>query len=920
MSSIPVIIACTAVWYWTSSISAVASQQMVEICTATGTKLCSPFAIMAVLTCLQLIVGLAVCSPLLVLLIGTNKIRDTISSVTRKDLILGGCHFTGCALTNTGYAFGSAGLVQSIKMLEPIETLLIMAFVNVYIFNKPVGITTRTVLAVILIVSGISLLLAKSNAFQPTATAIAAALGSGIIMSTRNVLKKTLLETAPPQAQPLKTEQPLLTKSWKDKCAKGLHDFASITFASCVFALSAMIPILIAAAVGNRCTGWTAFATNVGAKATLFHSFYNIASITVLSLVSAETHSLLNAGKRISNVVVAAIVFAVPLGDQGILGLGIAAIGALLYSKTSAKLLAGSAIACLMILQLLTTLNPANPAYGQVAPLDWSEHPRPEFGTNSTNTTDQSLQSANLVSLLTEDESQMVPLQFGTNSTNTTDKSIQPRTEDKEDETNLHVANSTSSTNRQSIQRAPVVRPLTKEEPKPHAALAQLAADIPREPHLTPGCSVKFQSSDMAVCYFLPYGANFGDELGPAAVKRILEGIFECNSDDVKIINLNGEKRDGKTCLFTLGSIFHMVRQDDHVWGTGINPKWQRRLPKSLTLHSVRGPETGKKMEEKYGQSVTKKRGDPGFLIPFLYPDYYHMPTRNVGEAPNYNKHKFCFVPHAQDLNLNEIVHPPPDLEIISVKQHWQPMLEKIRMCDFVVSTSLHGIVVADAMGIPTKWFQFPGGKTQKTEGNFKYRDYLWSVGRTSVEEPIRMFDMSDFRNASTYIEPLPLTTRKKLMTDFMSSFPLHLFRKTFLPSKPTKIDSNCEVSFRNPHMAICVDGDTKDFSAAMNVQVVQRLLENRFGCSSGKLRILNAAMRDAETICFSPQAHDYAKPGDNVWGSNLSRAKEVLLENITLYPTGGPDDEGVDPGAILDVVLVVHRFFLFVRLNSHYF
>ena len=54
--------------------------------------------------------------------------------------------------------------------------------------------------------------------------------------------------------------------------------------------------------------------------------------------------------------------------------------------------------------------------------------------------------------------------------------------------------------------------------------------------------------------------------------------------------------------------------------------------------------------------------------------------------------------------------------------------------------------------------------------------------------------------------------------------------------------------------------------------------------------------------------------------GSNLSRAKEVLLENITLYPTGGPDDEGVDPGAILDVVLVVHRFFLFVRLNSHYF
>jgi hypothetical protein len=152
----------------------------------------------------------------------------------------------------------------------------------------------------------------------------------------------------------------------------------------------------------------------------------------------------------------------------------------------------------------------------------------------------------------------------------------------------------------------------SQEHRLPKSTLSSL---FPREPKLTPGCSVKFQHTNMSLCYFLPYGANFGDELGPAAVKRLLEYHFECTADDVHVIDMAGANpgklRENRTCLFALGSIFHYTRTGDHVWGTGINPTHQRGHPDWLHIHSVRGPRTARKLTEWYGiENVSQ--GDPG--------------------------------------------------------------------------------------------------------------------------------------------------------------------------------------------------------------------------------------------------------------------------------------------------------------------
>lgn len=88
--------------------------------------------------------------------------------------------------------------------------------------------------------------------------------------------------------------------------------------------------------------------------------------------------------------------------------------------------------------------------------------------------------------------------------------------------------------------------------------------------NLQQDCKVQFKNEYMRLCYYHPDGGNFEAALGPAVVLKLLESKFRCSIDEVPIVNLATQGRDPNiTCLFTLGSIFHMVESGDHVWGTG---------------------------------------------------------------------------------------------------------------------------------------------------------------------------------------------------------------------------------------------------------------------------------------------------------------------------------------------------------------
>lgn len=361
-------------------------------------------------------------------------------------------------------------------------------------------------------------------------------------------------------------------------------------------------------------------------------------------------------------------------------------------------------------------------------------------------------------------------------------------------------------------------------------------AEPPCPSRSTSKCVIDFKPSatrmkrHMAICNFIPYGKNFGDELGPAMSQQLLEHYFCGNSStttihNYTILNLASQNARTKrskekyTCLFTLGSILHFVNQRDHIWGTGANPyrlvlqtKGATKAviqSKNIVVHSTRGPHTWKLFQDiepnktMYGSSGPNSSigqqqnyyGDPGFLTPYLYPQYQKNSTTEATTQT-----KYCIVPHVQDLKLPEIQDTVQRLTtanititIISPYDKWENVVPKLQSeCDYVASSSLHGLIVSDAMGIPTMWFQFPNKQTAQTEGNFKYIDYYDSIALptdTTTTTLLKNNNLNSPRkpqpnllqllNQSIYNEPIPVDVRNRYMNQMIRSFPYHLFDRT---------------------------------------------------------------------------------------------------------------------------------------------
>ena len=68
-----------------------------------------------------------------------------------------------------------------------------------------------------------------------------------------------------------------------------------------------------------------------------------------------------------------------------------------------------------------------------------------------------------------------------------------------------------------------------------------------------------------------------------------------------------------------------------------------------------------------------------------------------------------------------------------------EAFLEEVLACEMIVSTSLHGVIVAHAYGIPAVWADFSEAATRIQGNHVKFLDYFASVGITDVTP----FDLS---------------------------------------------------------------------------------------------------------------------------------------------------------------------------------
>lgn len=186
------------------------------------------------------------------------------------------------------------------------------------------------------------------------------------------------------------------------------------------------------------------------------------------------------------------------------------------------------------------------------------------------------------------------------------------------------------------------------------------------------------------------------------------------------------------------------------VWGSGaISPKVRlKAIP--AEIRSVRGPRT-RELIESQGISCPERYGDPALLLSMFY------------RPSVVRKYRCGIIPHYTELDnplVSSFVGSDPDCILINMEDYdvWTDVIDKICSCGMILSSSLHGLIVADSYGIPNRWLLL---SDDAPNGSFKYMDYFESVGRTGYG-PVRVAEEGDFSRAS-----VPDFGFEQLKTDF---------------------------------------------------------------------------------------------------------------------------------------------------------
>lgn len=190
---------------------------------------------------------------------------------------------------------------------------------------------------------------------------------------------------------------------------------------------------------------------------------------------------------------------------------------------------------------------------------------------------------------------------------------------------------------------------------------------------------------------------NFGDVLAPIVVAHV------SNATPVLV----SRRCRGK--VLAVGSILQRLAERDIVWGSGAIRDAPIVPPPGVTFCAVRGPLTRALVRG----DVPEVYGDPAILLPLIY------------TPPTFKRDKVGVIPHVRE--ITSVHSADPLVSMIDVRSDWRDVIDRMVECEAVLSSSLHGLIVAEAYGVPAVWFT----ASDKVGGQgFKFRDYYLATGR----------------------------------------------------------------------------------------------------------------------------------------------------------------------------------------------
>lgn len=218
---------------------------------------------------------------------------------------------------------------------------------------------------------------------------------------------------------------------------------------------------------------------------------------------------------------------------------------------------------------------------------------------------------------------------------------------------------------------------------------------------------------------------NFGDYLSPMIVEML---------SGKEVIHSHPKHAD----MLAIGTILPVEKKAKglifkrrlHIWGSGTD-RCNRQFSDRHHYHAVRGALSRNQIEGDKGDIYL---GDPGLLADRLVKSNSVPKKYEVGVIAHYVDQS--------DPRLPALLSKK-NVKKINVFDPVDQVLQQIQECDIIISSSMHGLIVADSFGIPNRRLVLSQGLIS----DYKFGDYYSAFG---INEPPPLSPESVINNGFT--------------------------------------------------------------------------------------------------------------------------------------------------------------------------
>ena len=353
---------------------------------------------------------------------------------------------------------------------------------------------------------------------------------------------------------------------------------------------------------------------------------------------------------------------------------------------------------------------------------------------------------------------------------------------------------------------------------------------------------------------------NFGDSLNQLLIESITgSAVRHANSPWCDLFAVGSIFSDGKDFFTKLINTPNSPAL--HVWGSGfldpIDVEGPVKHSREVIVHACRGKETLRVLRKaglvKHGEEPVL--GDPGILYPDAVPGCRDLPKL----------YELSLIPHWRDKAACEelaqgLEEKGFSVHVIDVQMgNPSDVIREIAQSRKVISSSMHGVIVSDALNIPNKrliFSKFFEDSTDQFELSFfKYRDYYSAF---DMEAPAYVTDAELLEDPASVIDSMgeggsiPMDRIEDCKKKLLAAFPFPLVESREQPEA----------------------GEVR-LSVIIPVYNVEFFLND---CLSSLLN--QKSFVDMEVICVDDSSTDGSAAILEQWQKRDSRLKVVKLEH----------------------------------------